>query len=146
MPRTQNRSDLDVNKSQITARTSLYSDFDLAFKPHPNTGDITTLYDINAVKQSVKNLVLTNRGERPFAPNLGCDITGLLFEPADGFTAVSIKEAITLTLDTYEPRVNLKNIIVTAEPDNNRYAVEIEFQIKTNLQTGSLEFYLERIR
>ena len=146
MPRTQNRSDLDVKSSQITARTSLYSDFDLAFKPHPNTGDITTLYDINAVKQSVKNLVLTNRGERPFAPNLGCDITGLLFEPADAFTAVSIKDAIRLTLDSYEPRVKIINIVVTPDQDNNRYAVEIEFQIITDLQIASIQFYLERIR
>jgi len=146
MPRTQNRSDLDVKSSKISARESLYSDFDLAFKPHPNTGDISTLYDINSIKQSVKNLILTNRGERPFNPFIGSDVRGLLFEPADGFTAVSIQSAITDTIDTYEPRVELLNVDVTADVDNNRYAVEIEFRIVTNLQTESIQFYLERIR
>lgn len=146
MPRTQNRSDLDTPRAAITARNSLYSDFDLNFTAHPNTGDVTTLYDINSIKQSVKNLILTNKGERPFNPRLGSNVRGLLFEPADPFTALDIREAIRETISNYEPRVKLLGVVVKDDADANRYSVEIEFQILTTLETGDVTFYLERIR
>ena len=146
MPRTQNRSDLDTSRAKITARSSLYSDFHLDFTPHPNSGDITTLFDINSIKQSVKNLILTNKGERPFNPRLGSNVRGLLFEPADPFTALDIKEAIKETINNYEPRVKLLDVTVKDNSDANRYRVEIEFQILTTLETGDVSFYLERIR
>ena len=70
MARTQTKSDAS-GKSIITSRSVVYSDFDLSFLKHPNTKDITILKDLDAVKQSIKNLILTSRGERPFQPTLG---------------------------------------------------------------------------
>jgi phage baseplate assembly protein W len=146
MPRTQNLSDLDVNKPRITKRDSLYSDFSLGFYPHPNTGDVTVLRDINSVKQSVKNLIMTSPGERPFSPTLGSGVRALLFEPVTPFTALDLQEAITQVLQNYEPRVNVVNVEVNDDIDNNRYSVQIEFQIVATLDTGEVDFYIERIR
>ena len=145
MARTQTKSDAN-KKAIITGRDVLYSDFDLSFLKHPNTKDITILKDIDAVKQSVKNLVLTARGERPFQPLLGSNIRSLLFEPVDDFTAFDIKEEVEITLKNFEPRARILNIDVVSEPDNNRFRLSIEFQMITNLETGTASFYLERIR
>lgn len=145
MARTQTKSDAN-KKAIITSRDVLYSDFDLSFLKHPNTKDVTILKDIDAVKQSVKNLVLTARGERPFQPLLGSNIRRLLFEPVDDFTAFDIKEEVQTTLQNFEPRVKILNIDVVSEPDNNRFRLSIEFQMITNLETGTASFYLERIR
>lgn len=145
MARTQTKSDAS-KKAAITSREVLYSDFDLSFLKHPNTKDVTILKDIDAVKQSVKNLILTAKGERPFQPLLGSDIRKLLFEPVDDFTAFDIKEQVQNTLQNFEPRVRVLNIDVVSEPDNNRFRLSIEFQMITNLETGTASFYLERIR
>jgi phage baseplate assembly protein W len=146
MPRTQNQSDLDTPRAQITARTSIYSDVDLAFRAHPNTGDLTVLKDINSVKQSIRNLIMTSPGERPFSPDLGSGVRGLLFEPVNSFTALDLKEAITQVIENYESRVRLLNVSVIDDGDNNRYKVQIQFQIITSLDTGEADFYIERIR
>jgi phage baseplate assembly protein W len=145
MARTQTKSDVS-GKAIITSRSVLYSDFDLAFIKHPNTKDVTILKDLDSVKQSIKNLILTSRGERPFNPNLGSGIRALLFEPADFFTSIDLQEAIEETVLNFEPRVNLLNVDVDAEEDFNRFKVSIEFQMITNLQRGTTEFFLERIR
>ena len=145
MARTQTKSDAN-KKAIITSRDVLYSDFDLSFLKHPNTKDVTILKDIDAVKQSVKNLVLTAQGERPFQPLLGSNIRSLLFEPVDDFTAFDIKEEVQTTLQNFEPRVKILNIDVVSEPDNNRFRLSIDFQMITNLETGTASFYLERIR
>lgn len=145
MARTQTKSDAS-GKSIITSRSVLYSDFDLAFLKHPNTKDITILKDLDSVKQSIKNLILTSRGERPFQPTLGSNIRALLFEPGDYFTEFDLKEAIEETVLNFEPRVRLLNVDVSGEEDYNRFRVSIEFQMITSLQSGSTEFYLERVR
>ena len=147
MARTQTRSDASgATKASITSREVLYSDFDLSFIKHPNTKDVTILKDIDAVKQSVKNLVLTGRGERPFQPLLGSNIRKLLFEPVDEFTALDIEEQVRTTIDNYEPRIKILNLEVISEPDNNRFKLSLEFQMITSLARGDLTFYLERIR
>lgn len=146
MPRTQNLSDLDVSRPKITKRDSLYSDFSLGFLPHPNTGDISVLRDINSVKQSVKNLIMTSPGERPFDPTLGSGVRALLFEPVSPFTALDLQEAITQVLQNYEPRVRVVSVDVNDDADRNRYSVQIEFQIVATLDTGEVDFYIERLR
>ena len=145
MARTQTRSDAS-GKAVITSRKVLYSDFDLSFIKHPNTKDVTILKDIDAVKQSVKNLVLTSQGERPFNPLLGSNIRALLFEPVDDFTAFDIDEQVRQTIKNHEPRVRVLDVDVIAEADNNRFKLSIDFQMITNLDTGNVSFYLERIR
>ena len=147
MARTQTKSDASgATKASITSREILYSDFDLSFIKHPNTKDVTILKDIDAVKQSVKNLVLTGKGERPFQPRLGSDIRKLLFEPVDEFTALDIEEQVKVTIDNFEPRIKINKLDVISEPDNNRFKLSLEFQMITSLASGDLTFYLERIR
>ena len=147
MARTQTKSDASgATKASITSREVLYSDFDLSFIKHPNTKDVTILKDIDAVKQSVKNLILTAQGERPFQPLLGSNIRKLLFEPVDEFTALDIEEQVRTTIDNYEPRIKILNLEVISEPDNNRFKLSLEFQMITSLARGDLTFYLERIR
>ena len=146
MARTQNLSDASVVTAKIVARKSLYSDVDLNFKPHPNTGDVTTLRDIDAVKQSVRNLILTSPGERAFNPYMGSGVRALLFEPVDSFTAISLQKAIELTLSNYEPRIEVQLVEVDPQPDKNRYGITISFRIVTSLDTDNVTFYLERIR
>ena len=145
MARTQTKSD-DSLGSRIRARTSLYSDFDLAFIANPNNGDITIKSDIEAVKQSVKNLILTSRGERPFQPNLGSGVRGLLFELGDAFTALELQEEIQYTLDNFEPRVSVLDIRVTDELDANRFKIQIYFTLVSTGQQENVDFYLERIK
>jgi len=84
-------SDYNKTKSSRLSRRNSYSDLDLNFRLHPNTSDIKPLTDLDAVKNSVTNLLLTNFGDRPFQPQVGSNITALLFEPADEFTAQSLK-------------------------------------------------------
>ena len=145
MARTQTKTD-SSGKAIITSRSVLYTDFDFAFLRHPNTHDITIVKDIDAVKQSVKNLIQTARGERPFNPTLGSNVRALLFEPADDFTEFDLQEEIESTIKNHEPRVVLTNVDVTLEPDNNRFKVSIEFKMVTSLASATSEFYLERIR
>ena len=98
MARTQTKSD-DALGSKIRARSNLYTDFDFNFIANPNNGDVSKKVDTEAVKQSVRNLILTNRGERPFQPFLGSNVRGLLFELGDPFTALELQKEITSELD-----------------------------------------------
>ena len=145
MARTQTRSDESLT-SRIRARQSLYSDFDLSFIANPNNGDITIKKDIDAIKQSVKNLIFTDLHERPFQPNLGSRVRGLLFELTDVWTALDIQDEITMTIENYEPRVDLIDVEVTDESDKNRVKVVIIFNIISIGQQEQVDFYLERIK
>ena len=136
----------DALTSRIRARQSLYSDFDLSFIANPNNGDVTIKKDIQAIKQSVKNLVLTDLHERPFQPNLGSRVRGLLFELVDVWTALDIQDEITMTIENHEPRVELIDVQVTDESDKNRIKVVIFFNILSIGQQEQVDFYLERIK
>jgi phage baseplate assembly protein W len=146
--RTQNFSDitLQIGKSQIVARDSLYSDLDLMFYPNPVTGDINPLKDIEAIKKSVVNLIMTNFYERPFQPEIGCGVRGLLFEPADLITISDIKDAAQQVLENFEPRITVLEINATDEPDDNAYTLSIMFQIKSTDQLAEVTTILERLR
>jgi phage baseplate assembly protein W len=146
--RTQDPSDL-INKTgrvSIVARDSLYSDLDLLLVPNPITGDINPIKDAEAIKKSVLNLILTNFYERPFQPEIGCGVRGLLFEPADPITISDLEDAAKEVLDNFEPRVKILNIDATDDPDNNAYVMTIEFQIISTQQLAEVTTILERLR
>lgn len=107
----------------------LYTDIDLSFQPHPDTGDLGKKVDVNAIKQSVKNLLLTRYFERPFQPQLGSPIYQLLFEPLDSITAASIKQAIERVLQNFEPRITVRQLEVVANDELNAYNVNLFFNI-----------------
>jgi phage baseplate assembly protein W len=144
--RTQQSSDLQVPKASITAKSYVHTDLDLTFTPNPVTGDINAIKDIEAIKRSVKNLILTNFQERPFQPEIGSGVRGLLFELADPITMHDIKQAIARTIKNFEPRVNLLDVAVSDDFDNNAYNVDITFQIIANELVGNATIILERLR
>jgi phage baseplate assembly protein W len=144
--RTQHPSDLLTPKASIVAKSYVHTDLDLTFTPNPVTGDINAIKDIEAIKRSVKNLILTNFQERPFQPEIGSGVRGLLFELADPITMHDIKQAIARTIKNFEPRVNLIDVSVNDDFDNNSYNVDITFQIIANELIGNATIILERLR
>lgn len=136
----------DSNSTSLVSRRRIYADLPLSFAIHPNTKDLTSLKDIDAVKQSVKNLVLTNFTERPFQPRLGSGVTRLLFENADPFTQMAIKDEILRVLEEHEPRVNGVTVNVIDESERNSYQINIQFNVIFSDLREETNFYLERTR
>ena len=106
-----------------------FKDISLNFGLNPITKDVIVLKNEEAIKQSVKNLVLTKLGERLFNPTVGTNTTGYLFELTTTFSANSLIEEIENVLTSYEPRITLKNITVNVEDDSNEFDVLIEYFI-----------------
>lgn len=126
--------------------TAIYQDLDLHFTQHPVRHDLVPLTDVDAIVASVRNLTSTNHYERPFHPEIGCNIRKLLFEPLSPFTASDIGRFIRETLTNFEPRVKVKRIISEPDADRNGYMVTLEFYINVSSQLISIQFLLERIR
>lgn len=131
----------------IIARERTYTDVDFAFRANPITGDVALKREIQAVKQSVLNILLTNRGDRPFDPDFGSDIRKQLFENFDPITEQLLKDQIRGALRNYEPRVRVLNVIVNARPDKNYLDVSLEVEIQSPEQTViTVDFSIERLR
>jgi phage baseplate assembly protein W len=126
--------------------TRTFSDLDLNFTAHPVTGDIARRFDDNAIKTALKNLILTNNYERPFHSEIGTPIKGILFEPYSPMMTTMIERAIYSTVNTFEPRVNLDNVIVKAAPDENYVTVTLYYRILNTQRPATLELVLERTR
>jgi uncharacterized protein len=127
-----------------TAR--IFSDLDLNFSPHPVTGDLVRKFDDNAIKQSVKNLIMTKNNERPFHSEIGSPIPGLLFEPLTPVTALMVRRSIIDLISNFEPRVNLLSVEVIPSEDNNSLYVSITFKIVNSERPLTLDLALERTR
>lgn len=130
----------------VTSRTRLYSDVDLTFTANPETGDVFRKRDAAAVKQAVKNLLQTNRFEKPFKPDFGADLRGLLFELADGETEDEIREQIEGSIRRYEPRVVVRQLDVDVNQDQNAMRVRFEFGIVNTDENVTLETTVSRLR
>jgi phage baseplate assembly protein W len=136
----------DNSSSTRVAIKRKYADLALSFLKHPGTGDIRPLNDLDAVKQSVKNLVLTNFGERPFHPEIGGNVTSYLFENANGLTSFAIEEEIKKVITEHEPRVNGVTIKVQDNMDANAFIVHMQYNVLAlNVEVQS-SFYLKRLR
>lgn len=145
--RSQNPSDSSIaDRNSTLARQYTYADLDLTFNPNPMTGDINPVKDIEAIKRSVQNLILTNYQERPFQPEIGSGVRGLLFELADPITTHSIEQAIRRTIKNFEPRVSVLGVQVSDDLDNNTYNVTIAFQLIASEKVGNISIILERLR
>lgn len=133
--------------SNIRARTKPYSDFDFVFKKHPVTKDVPIKRDVEAVKQSVRNILLTRRGEKFFDPDFGGSLTEFLFELFDPIVEAEMEERIINTLRNYEPRVKVLNVDITDLSHRNALNLKLEVQILSpeNLTTD-IEFIIERLR
>ena len=124
-----------------------FKDLSITFKKHPVTNDLVTVKDKSAVAQSIKGLLLTRKGERPFKPDLGSGLQDLLFEPMDYGTSALIKKEVIETLTKYEPRIIITNLICTPDFDNNGYSVELEYSIRGREDRPVvIDIFLERTR
>jgi phage baseplate assembly protein W len=132
--------------AQVNARKTDFADLPLSLPIHPNKKDVPSLKDDEAIKQAVKNLILSNYGERPFNHRLAGNITGFLFENINPVIAQSIRQAIMDLLSVKEPRIQVQQIFVDPKPDDNRYDVTIAYKIVGIDITEEINFYLNRIR
>jgi len=141
-------SDLNplTGQSIVDSRTRVFSDLDISFLKHPQKNDIVPLYDLDAIRNSVKTLILSGVNERPFHPELGTPLGELLFEPADTFTAIAIRTEILRILQEHEPRVNGVTVEVLDYSDDNAYNITVGFNISGRNLTDSVDFYLTRLR
>lgn len=126
--------------------TIRYSDIDLDFKPNPVTGDVIVLTNEAAVKRSVRNLVLTSFYERPFHPEIGSNMSRLLFEPMTNATALEIRASVLNVIANYEPRVTVLGIDVRMQPDSNEYYISINFQVMGYVDPTTINLFVERVR
>lgn len=140
-----------VKKLPPSLTKTSYKDFDLSFKKHPVTGKLLVKKDDDAVKQAVKNLVLTNKYERPFSPEFGGDVRSRLFENFSPFIQSDMETRINTTLKNYEPRVKIMNDLgidtVTVIPysDYNGLNVTVRFKVIASLSDVSLDINLNRV-
>lgn len=106
-----------------------FKDVSATFQVNPINSDVIILKNENAIARSIRNLIFTVPGEKPFAPTIGSNVTALLFENMDLLTASSIKSEIEYTINNFEPRVNLTDVEVTANIDNNQFDCVIRYDI-----------------
>jgi phage baseplate assembly protein W len=123
-----------------------FVDLNPKFEKNPLTGDLPVLKNENAVRQAVKNIVMTQRGERPFRPFFGSTVGSVLFENLDLYNVDEISIAIEDALKAYEPRVQMQNVTVINDIDSNSVEVVIDYTITgIPLDTQSLNLILERV-
>lgn len=132
-------------RSIVTTRKKLFSDVDLTFAKKPS-GEIFKKTDAAAVKQAVKNLLLTNKYEKPFQPNFGGDLNNLLFQLADNDSMYEIDTVIKSALSRYEPRAKVKNIVTNLQPDANSISISLTFQVVSSDEIVTLETNITRLR
>jgi phage baseplate assembly protein W len=124
----------------------VFTDIDLNFTAHPVTGDITRRFDENAIKASVRNLLLTRNFERPFHSEIGSPIRSLLFELPGPMFTVMMQRAIIDVINNFEPRVEIIDVRVNDASDNNAVYVTLEFKIVNTERPITLDLTLERTR
>lgn len=145
MSRVFAQEDGNLNVLPITtSRNVAYKDIDLTFAAKPS-GDVYKKQDAAAVKQSLRNLLLTNRGEKPFEPLYGGDLRRYLFE-LDDVDDDEIQDRIVATCARYEPRVRIFEVLTNSRPDSNSVEVLVRFQVLNTRQTETLNLSLTRLR
>jgi len=124
-----------------------FKDFNFNFKPHPVTEDLQVVKDSADIKQSIKSLLLTRKGERLFNSNLGTSLSDLLFEPLDFGTASLISDEIYSIINRYESRIRIRDLNVDINFEDNGYDIQLEYTIigRSDLQ-NNVEFFLESAR
>jgi len=136
-----------INNANID--TYIYRDLSLYFTPNPVSGDVTMVTDVQDIKRSVRNLVMTNRFEKPFHPEVASHVRDLLFERFTPITFNLLRNRIETVLENYEPRVSVTDIEIDDSGqamDNNNLNVRIFFTLKNDPQIQSVDILLERVR
>lgn len=131
---------------ETVARKKDYSDLDLDFMPHPTTKDVMKKNGVEAIKRSVRNLILTNFYDRPFRSYIGSNALKLLFDNMTPITANFLNNAIREVITNYEPRVAINDLRVDFDYENNGYNVTLFITILNRNEPAVINLFLERIR
>ena len=124
-----------------------YRDLDLFFSKNQGNGDVNKITGVEAVKRSIRNLVLLNFYEKPFNPEIGSDVRYLLFENMSPLTSVVLAEAIEDVIEDFEPRARLISVRAFPNLDRNEYEVTIEFfVVNTPTELVDMTVFLEVLR
>lgn len=132
--------------TQRTKKITIYTDFKKNLEVSPVSDDLTVFKDEDAVKESIKNLLLTDRGERLMQPNVGGNIRAMLFENITPGVLTMIEDQVRTTIDLYEPRAEVIDVVVTSNIDDNVVKIQVQFYIRNNQQPISVDVFLERTR
>ena len=136
----QGQNDIDRNVRQ-------YKDLDLFFGTKQASNDINKVTDIQAVKRSIRNLVLLNHYEKPFHPEIGSGVRDILFEPMTPLTSHSLMVEIEDVIENFEPRAKLVGVRALPNLDRNEYEVTVEFYVvNAPTELVDLTIFLERLR
>lgn len=136
---------------QKVTRKRDWSDLDLDFIAHPTTGDVVKKTGVEAIKRSIRNLVLTNFYDRKFRSYIGSNVQAMLFENINPLTATFLKDAIIEVIRNYEPRAQLvqneyEGVLVQADPSGHGYNVRITFTVVNTGVMANISMFLERVR
>ena len=136
----QSQNDIDRNARQ-------FRDLDLYFGRTSGTKDVSVVTDIQAVKRSIRNLVLLNRYEKPFHPEIYGGVVSSLFQPMGPLTAMVIARQIEDAIVNFEPRANLVQVRADEDLDRNSYEISVEFYVRNApTELVDLTLMLERLR
>ena len=134
-------------QNDIARNVRQYTDLDLFFSKKATSKDISIVTDIQAVKRSIRNLVLTNHYEKPFHPEIGSGVRGILFEPMTPLTAHILTRKIEDVITNFEPRARLISVRAQPNLDRNEYECTIEFfVVNAPTELVDLTVFLERLR
>ena len=152
MPITYNTGYDDAQAVNESPRsTFIYKDLNHFFTKHPTSKDVSKVTDVQAIKRAVRNLVLLNRGEKPFHPEIGGNVHGSLFENFTPIAEIELRTAIQSTLSTYEPRVVLEEVKVNDDSgyslDQNKLGITISFSmVNVPNVVHDVEVFLDKVR
>jgi phage baseplate assembly protein W len=130
----------------MATKQAIFSDLDLNFTRHPITDDVSRKTDAAAVNQSLRNLILTANYERPFNSNIGSPIRALMFEPYSPMLRVLLKTVVEQTVENFEPRISLQDVIISPNESNNSLEINIYYYILNSTSLQSFQMTLERTR
>ena len=141
------RSDAQSRNINAGRDSQIYRDLDLFFSKKSSSADISKVQGVQAVKRSVRNLILTNIYEKPFHPEIGSGIRDLLFEPLSPITAFVLSQRVEDVIENFEPRARLVGVRALPDLDRNSYEITIEFYVQ-NAPTELIDttVLLERLR
>ena len=140
-------SDKNYFGASNVARKKIYNDLKLSLVEHPiNHSVASQVNDIEAVKNALQNLILTNTHEKPFMPTYGGNLRALLFEPADILTGLALKSSILKAIYRYEPRVSEVTVQVIDDMDRNAYYITIGFNVIATGASSDTSFYIDRLQ
>jgi len=135
-----------ADKYTTSQKPEYFSDFLNNFDNHPVNNALAKAVNENSVKQSVRNLILTNLGERLFQPTIGSNIIHALFEPNDVITAENISSFVRSTINQNEPRAVLLSVNVYSNPDQYSFNVNIIFSLINSNVPIQMTVILKRVR